>query len=327
MFKCTGCGVQLQTNNICELGYTKDIKNCLCERCFRVKNYNEYRKVTKENSDFIDILNEICLSGDLVILVVDLFNIKDFNIIKKYIKNNILLVLTKKDIMPNVYDEKLKKYFDNIDLNMIDMEVISSKKNYNFDSLYYKINKYKLSNNVYVLGYTNAGKSTMINKILYDYSDNKVEITTSNLPNTTLDMINIKVNDNLNLIDTPGLLSNGDIINYVGNKLVNRIIPQKKIKPLSYNIRINQIFIIEDIFRLDINKGNSIVFYISNELKINRIYNKSDKLNELEKKEIIVSDYSDIVIEGLGFIKIMKKCKLILYIISGVNVFTRRSLI
>ena len=327
MSKCVGCGVNLQSHSVDELGYTKDITNNLCERCFRIKNYNEYKAVIKDNTDFINILNQINKSNDLVMLVVDLFNIKDFNLIKKYINNNILLVLTKRDIIPNVYEEKLKKYFSNLNLNIIDIEVISSKKNYNFDSLYNKINKYKLSKNVYVLGYTNAGKSTMINKLLYNYSNNKLEITTSNLPNTTLDIINIKVDDDLNLIDTPGLISDGDIINHIDYKLIKKVIPQKKIKPISYNIKVNQTFFVEDILRLDLIKNNSIVFYMSNTLIINRVYKESDKLTNLEKREIFVDNNSDIVIEGLGFIKIVKECKLTIYCIRGVNVFTRRSLI
>ena len=37
-------------------------------------------------------------------------------------------------------------------------------------------------------------------------------ITVSNLPSTTLDLIENKINDELTLIDTPGLLDNGSMI-------------------------------------------------------------------------------------------------------------------
>ena len=49
--------------------------------------------------------------------------------------------------------------------------------------------KYKNSSNVYFVGYTNSGKSTLINKIIYNYSDISSMITTSSLPNTTIDTI------------------------------------------------------------------------------------------------------------------------------------------
>ena len=40
MTKCVGCGITLQNENKNDVGYTPDIKNELCERCFKLKNYN-----------------------------------------------------------------------------------------------------------------------------------------------------------------------------------------------------------------------------------------------------------------------------------------------
>ena len=75
MCKCLGCGVVLQSLNIDDIGYTKNIEKELCERCCRIRNYNEYKIVTKENNDFIEILKNVNNTNDLVVLVVDLFNI------------------------------------------------------------------------------------------------------------------------------------------------------------------------------------------------------------------------------------------------------------
>ena len=168
MSKCIGCGVKLQTINNDTLGYTTNLDNKLCERCFRIRNYNDYKFVIKDNNDYINILKDINKTNDLVVLVVDLFNISKYlNDISKYIDNNILLVLTKRDILPkSCYDEKFKEYFKNYNLNILDTVVVSSNKNYNLDTLYEKINNYKTSNNVYVVGFTNSGKSTLINKII-----------------------------------------------------------------------------------------------------------------------------------------------------------------
>ena len=55
------------------------------------------------------------------------------------------------------------------------------------------------------------------------------------------------------------------------------------------------------------------------------IYKDTDKLINLEKHEIKVSDKEDIVIDGLGFIKVMKKTKLNVYTLKGVKVYTRKS--
>ena len=329
MCKCLGCGVVLQSLNIDDIGYTKNIEKELCERCFRIRNYNEYKVVVKDNNDFIEILKNVNKTNDLVVLVVDLFNInKNIEIIKEYLDNDILLVLTKRDILPkSCYDKKFIEYFNNYNLNLVDTVIISSLKNYNFDLLYEKINNYKKSNNVYVVGFTNAGKSTMINKILYNYSNNNTIITTSNLPSTTIDMVEVKVDDNLTLIDTPGLLDNNDIINYIDSNMVKKIIPTKELKPITYQVKSPQIFFVEDILRLDIETLNSLTFYMSNNLEINRIYKDNDKLKNLSKHELILEDDSDIVIQGLGFIKVTTKATIKLYVTEGVNVFVRKNLI
>ena len=42
MNKCTGCGAVLQNIDTTKEGYVVNLDNKLCERCFRIKNYNEY---------------------------------------------------------------------------------------------------------------------------------------------------------------------------------------------------------------------------------------------------------------------------------------------
>ena len=54
----------------------------------------------------------------------------------------------------------------------MDYIIISSISNHNIDSLY-KLILSKGFNRVYVVGYTNSGKSTLINKIIKNYSDKK----------------------------------------------------------------------------------------------------------------------------------------------------------
>jgi len=39
--RCNGCGIILQNSNALEAGDTPDIKNDLCERCFKLKNYKD----------------------------------------------------------------------------------------------------------------------------------------------------------------------------------------------------------------------------------------------------------------------------------------------
>lgn len=330
--KCIGCGSLLQTEDIDKEGYIREENynnGNLCSRCFKIRNYGEYKIVEKTNHDFIPILENIGKTNDLVVLVVDLFNISNnLEQIKKYIQNDILLVLTKRDVLPlSVYDEKLKQYFNDLDMNIVDTVLISSQKNMNFDELIDKIYKYKKSNNVYVVGYTNAGKSTMINKIIYNYFNNDLEITTSMLPSTTLNSIEIKLSDDLTIIDTPGILNSGDISNFSDIKTLKKINPKKEIKPITYQIKQPQSIFIESLVRIDISDFNSVTLYISNSLSVERNFSPKDKLTNLEKYEFDIKDNQDIVISGLGFFKFVKKGHIIVYSLPNLDIFVRDNLI
>lgn len=327
MNKCIGCGALLQDIKKDDIGYTKNINSKYCERCFRIKNYHDYKLVDIDNDNYISILKSINLTNELVILVVDLFNIgKELEVISKYINNNILLVLTKRDILPlSIYDNNIEDYFNDYKLNIIDKVIISSKNNYNFDLLYKKILKYK-TDNIYVVGFTNAGKSTMINKLIYNYTNNDTEITTSYLRSTTLNKIEINFND-FKLIDTPGLLDNGNITNYLDLKYLDKIIPKQEIKPRIYQIKSKQSIIVDKLLRVDVDEKNILVFYMSNKLDFLRIYKDSNKLTNLKKHIIDVRPNFDIVINGLGFIKVKEKAKIVIYTLDNVLVYTRKSLI
>ena len=330
---CRGCGALFQSNNPELEGFIKEEnkeKSTLCERCFKIRNYGEYQKIAKKNDDFFEILKQINETGDLVVLVIDIFNInKDIKEICSYFKNNdVLVVLNKRDVLPlSVKINNLLAYVDRLGINYIDKLIISTAKNYNFDLLMNKINTYKKSKNVYVVGFTNVGKSSMINKIIYNYSDSILDVTTSVLPSTTLSNVKVDVNENLTLIDTPGIIDDGSIMNYLEPEKLKKVLPRNEIRTITYQIRSKQSIFIEDLVRIDCEMSNNLTLYFSNKLDITREFNNSDKLHNLEKHELIVFENQDIVISGLGFIKVTDNGRIIIYTVPNVDVFTRPSLI
>ncbi|MBR4262858.1 MAG: ribosome biogenesis GTPase YqeH [Bacilli bacterium] len=330
--KCLGCGVELQDENVTLEGYTSNLENDICNRCFRMKNYGEYQIVTKSNDEYIKILEDVNNTKDLVLYIVDILNIgKDLKEIRKYINNKMILVLNKRDVLPkSIKDEKIISYLKNLDLDFEDIIIISTLKNYNIDELLSMIKKYKTSKNVYVVGNTNVGKSSLINKLMKNYSEYEGELTISPMPSTTLNKISIKMSDDLILIDTPGLVDRGNIINYVDNSLLKKINPKKEIKPKTYQIKVGQCLVIGDLLRIDYVEGakNSFTLYLSNDIKVKR-YNmyKSTLLKDLSKKTLDINYREDLVIPGLGFIKIVSKAKIDLYIDLNVSEFIRDSLI
>lgn len=327
--KCSGCGATFQSDDSNKEGFVRlenYEKSNICERCFKIINYNEYQVIEKDNKEFIDVLKEIDKTDDLVILVIDLLNInKNLNEILSHLHNDVIGVYTKRDLLPLlIKDEKLISYSDKLNLKLKDSIVVSSNNNYNLDLLFEKINKYKKSENVYVVGYSNTGKSTLINKIIYNYSDIDTKITTSMLPSTTIDTIKIKLNEELTLIDTPGILDSGSIVNLIDGKMLKKIMPKREIKPVTYQVKTKQFIFIDKLVKLVL-ENNNLTFYVSNNLKVERAY--KDRKTGLKKTVVRVKKNNDVVIPGLGFIKATNEGVISVYTLDGVDVYTRDSLI
>ena len=331
--RCSGCGVLLQDQNLLQEGYTTSLENDVCQRCFRMKNYGEYQVVTKSNDDYLKILKSVGETKDLVLYITDLLNLEE-NIeeIRNIIPNKMILVLNKKDVLPkSVKEEKLINYLKEKNIEFEEVIVVSVNKNINIDYLLKRIKYYQTSKNVYVVGHTNAGKSSLINKLISNYSDNTQELTMSPLPSTTLNLVKIDINDYLTLIDTPGLVDNGSILNRVDASMVKKISPKKEIKPRTYQLRKNQSIIIEDLVRIDYVEGekNSFTLFVSNDLKVKRLLNlfNNDELKDKNKLTYEVKYDEDLVINGLGFVKIVNKGVIDVYIDKDIDTFMRKSLI
>ena len=328
---CLGCGVLLQDENILNIGFTANLSNDLCMRCFKLKNYGEYESIANSLVHYDNILSFVSRTRDLVLYVVDILNInEDLLYIRKYVKNDIILVLNKRDLLPlSVKDEKILEYIKNLNLGFLDTIIVSSEKNYNMDNLYSKIKKHRKSKNVYVVGFTNAGKSSLISRLIKNYGDGTNNLTISPLPSTTLNKIDIRINENLNIVDTPGIIDNTNIINFVDKKMYKRLNPKKEIKPKTFQLFKNQSLIIGDLVRIDYLEGdvNSFTFYIPNDIKIKRINRKRDDLKDLNLREYNIGFSNDLVINGLGFIKIVDKCNVDVYLNKDVETFIRKNLI
>lgn len=322
MNKCIGCGSILQDTIENKDGYVLDINDKLCQRCFRIRYYNEYKNTIRDNNDYLKILDSIN-NDDLVVYVTSLLDIR-LDYIDSF--KNVIVVLTKRDILPkSVKDDKLIKYIKSR-YNPLEVIVVSSIKNYNIDYLFDILRQYK-KKNIYVVGTTNGGKSTLINKLIKNYSDNDVFITSSMYPSTTLDKIEINILG-LNIIDTPGLINKGSIVNYIDNDLLKKITIKKEIKPKTYQLTGKGSVLIEDLIRLDYDtKGTSMTIYVNNLVNIRFLGKDNNKLLEGKCNKFSLDNNKDIVISDLCFIKFTKKVNLNIYSNYDVLIYERDNLI
>lgn len=327
MTKCLGCGVLLQVEDQEKIGYTTNIETKICERCFRLKNYGEYKNVSLDNEDYQKIIDNIPKSS-LVVYVADFLTLNLSNIPKF---PNLLLVLTKRDILPkSIKDEKIITKIKEKHPEFLNVISVSSQRNYHLDNLYNTLIKYYNHKDIYLIGATNSGKSTLINKLIQNYgvSSNLASITVSMYPSTTLDKVEIKLGD-LTIIDTPGLIEEGNYTNILTPKELKQVTPKKEIKPRTCQITGKGSILIGTLTRIDYEtkEPNSFVIYTAPTVSSNFISRKNNTLKDQISNNYSLKANQDIVLPGLGFIKCTKPINLTIYTPKRIKTYTRENLI
>jgi 30S ribosome assembly GTPase len=362
---CAGCGVGLQTVDTNLPGYVPnsalDKDKIICQRCFRIKHYNEVAQVSMDDADFVRILNGIGSTSALVVKVVDIF---DFNGswlkgLHRFVgKNPVLLVGNKLDLLPKAINPNrlvnwMKFEAKQLGLKPVDVVLLSASKGIGMDKLIEAMSTYRNHQDVYVVGSTNVGKSTLINRMLKEHGEAEIELTTSRFPGTTLDMIEIPIDDKTSLFDTPGIINRDQIVHMVSASDLKLIAPEKTVNPKVYQLTEQQTLFLGGLARIDFVKGalQPLVVYTSNRVPIHRTkLEKADQLYEnhlgdmlapptgeavkmlpaLKKHsfKIEAGAKKDVVISGLGWVTLGPAAAWVdVHAPKGVSVTIRNSLI
>ncbi|MDQ0269531.1 ribosome biogenesis GTPase YqeH [Cytobacillus purgationiresistens] len=363
-YSCIGCGVRIQTDHPEEIGFAPhsalEKEEVICQRCFRLKHYNEVQDVSLTDDDFLKILNGIGNKDALIVKIVDIF---DFNGswlpgLHRFVgKNKVLLVGNKVDLLPkSVKRNKLigwmKHESKELGLKPEDVFLVSAARGQQIAEVAAAIDEYRRGKDVYVVGCTNVGKSTFINRILKEVTGEGDVITTSHFPGTTLDMIEIPLSDGKSLIDTPGIINHHQMAHFVDKRDLKVITPKKEIKPRVYQLNEGQSLFFGGLARFDFMSGGkkSFVCHFSNEINIHRT--KTEKADSLYKNhagelltpprreqmdtfpELVRHEFTikeaktDIVFSGLGWMTVNEAgVKVAAYVPKGVGVQVRKSLI
>lgn len=366
---CIGCGARLQSTEESKAGYvpssvlkreSSELQDVYCRRCFRLRHYNEVSDVELTDDDFLRMLNEISSKDALIVNLVDVFDFNGTIVsgMQRFAGDNPLIIVGNKiDLIPNVISHgKIRQWLTEqvqaVGLRPKEVTLVSALRSDSVKDLMEIINKERRGRDVYIVGSTNVGKSTLINQIINIATESKDVITTSYFPGTTLGSIEIPLDDGSNLIDTPGIVQRTNLTHYLTAKELKTAIPHREIKPNVYQLIEEQTVFIGGLARFDYVKGNgkqTFVFYTSNELQLHRtklenadeLYERqlgkllnpptedsAEEFPKLKEHQFMIDQPSDLVVSGLGWVSVHDtNTKVSMWAPEGVDVYVRKAMI
>ena len=171
---------------------------------------------------------------------------------------------------------------------------------------------------------------------------------------TTLDKIEIPLDDGTYIFDTPGIIHRHQMAHYLSAKDLKYVSPKKEIKPKTYQLNASQTLFLGGLGRFDFIDGDKQGFtaFFDNNLKLHRtklegadaFYDKHvgsllmppgpkdvDDFPKLVRHEFTVKDKTDIVFSGLGWIRVQGKADqptiVAAWAPEGVGVVVRKAII
>lgn len=341
--KCEGCGINIQSIDKDKPGYipqnTLDEKilendKILCQRCFKLKNYNQLMPYDL-NSDFLPQLGKVVEDFNTIIWVIDIIDFEGTfrdEIAKKINGKNIILLANKIDLLPKtsalseVKEWLFKKVRNKMKIKKENIRMISAKKNFGFTKVR-KLLTMTENEKALIIGVTNTGKSSVLNKIT------RGDITVSSYPGTTLNLIKTQLSESKILIyDTPGIEPDDRLYEFFDIYTQVKMIPNKSIEVETYKLEKERVFFISALIYFIIDEradkdlkpiftvfaSNNISFHETNKNKIEDLINNRDVIFppynndfdfnniDFEEQRLSIKEGYDLSIPGFGWISVKR---------------------
>ena len=240
-------------------------KKTICKRCHGLQNFGKVDNAlrpgyTKEpmlsQAKFRDLLRPIREKPAVIIALIDLFDfagsvLPELDDIAG--ENPVILAANKADLLPEKMGKLRAEKWVRKELQYMGVkslaniggavQLISCKTGQGVDFMLSKARSLaeEIDGDIYVVGAANAGKSTLLNRILDppvrdeapkkrragNANARKGAVTTSPLPGTTLKFIKVDLGNGRSLFDTPGLLIRGSLTHLLTPEELKMVVPTK----------------------------------------------------------------------------------------------------
>lgn len=255
-----------------------ELRQRVCQRCYALRNYGKLVPVSVPAE--ADVVNELLLplrsQQVFVIQLIDLFDVggtlvDDFH---KYLgpSTRVFLVANKLDLMPagvkpmrvtHWLKRYVKKRHPSLFKKVIGVALVSARSGDGVRDLLRRIDAANIEKrDIFVVGCTNVGKSTFVNRVMHNETKNAprvADITVSRVHGTTLANIYLPYPrlPGVHMVDTPGLVSRKTIVANAG------VEPRKRVRTVTVRLKRGKSVFFGGLTRVDYTEGEPEAVYLT----------------------------------------------------------------